>query len=435
MENQYSNHSIMKIQFFLFVALIVVMGCKEREQSARRVTAFTGATLIDGSGSTPVSDGILLVENGRVVSIGSKENVEIPEEATVIDVTGKFIVPGIINAHGHVGETKGIEGGHYSAENVEDNLKIYARYGVTTVVSLGGDKKEAVNFRAISDTTTGRARLFIAGEVITGATSEEAVAAVERNHVMGVDFMKIRIDDNLGTATKMTEPVYQAVIKRSHELGYKIASHMYYLDDAQKLLEAGTDMMAHSVRDKPVDEKFIVQMKEKQIPYCATLTRELSTFVYGDTADFFSDPFFLREYSSAIVQPLLDPARQAQMAASTSAKTYRQQLPTAMGNLKVLFDRGIPIVFGTDSGVPTRFMGYFEHVEMKMMADAGLTPMEIIVSATRDAAKYMGLKDLGTLSPGNYADFIILDSDPIQNISNMREINRVYINGIAVDPK
>jgi imidazolonepropionase-like amidohydrolase len=106
-----------------------------------------------------------------------------------------------------------------------------------------------------------------------------------------------------------------------------------------------------------------------------------------------------------------------------------------MENLKVLFDRGVPVVFGTDSGVPTRFMGYFEHVEMKMMADAGLTPMEIIVSATRDAAKYMGLKGLGTLSPGNYADFIVLDSDPIQNILNMREISGVYINGIAVDPK
>jgi imidazolonepropionase-like amidohydrolase len=425
----------MKLQSFLLIAIVVVMGCKEREQSVKRVTAFTGATLIDGSGSTPISGGVLLVADGRVLAIGSKESVDIPADAAVIDVAGKFIVPGIINTHGHVGETKGIEGGHYSAKNVEDNLKIYARYGVTTVISLGGDKKEAVPFRAINDTTTGRARLFIAGEVITGTTPEEAVAAVERNHAMGVDVMKIRIDDNLGTATKMTERVYQAVIKRSHELGYKIASHMYYLDDAQKLLDAGTDMMAHSVRDKPVDEKFIMQMKEKQIPYCATLTRELSTFVYGDTAEFFSDPFFLREYDNATVLPLLDPARQSQMAASTSAKTYKQQLPVAMENLKVLFDRGVPVVFGTDSGVPTRFMGYFEHVEMKMMADAGLTPMEIIVSATRDAAKYMGLKGLGTLSPGNYADFIVLDSDPIQNILNMREISGVYINGIPVDPK
>ena len=124
---------------------------------------------------------------------------------------------------------------------------------------------------------------------------------------MGVDFMKIRVDDNLGTSPKMIEEVYRAVIKRSHELGYKIATHMYYLDDAKKLLDAGTDMLAHSVRDLPVDAAFIKLIKDKKVPYCPTFTRELSTYVYGDTAAFFSDPFFLREYDRAVFQPLLDP--------------------------------------------------------------------------------------------------------------------------------
>lgn len=424
----------MKITHLLFAAIIVLVGCKERDQSGTSVTAFTGARLIDGSGALPISDGVLLVENGRVLASGSEDDVAIPEGATVIDVSGKTIVPGIINAHGHVGETKGIEGGHYSAENVSDNLKIYARYGVTTVVSLGGDKKEATAFRAVNDSIAkDHARLFIAGDIVTGATPEEAIAIVDRNHAMGVDFMKIRIDDNLGTATKMPEDVYRAVIKRSHELGYKIASHMYYFEDARTLLNAGTDMMAHSVRDMYVNDAFITAMKEKKIPYCATLTRELSTFVYGSTPDFFNDPFFQREYDSAVIQPLKDPIRQQKTAASTSAKTYQQQLPVAMANLKLLAERGVPIVFGTDSGVPTRFMGYFEHVEMKMMADAGLTPMQIIVSSSRDAAEYMGLKNLGTLTSGNYADFIILDANPLDDIMNMRRINQVYINGVAVN--
>lgn len=436
-ENQFLNSyfKIMKINnlLCLVVILILVVACKDGGQSGKSVTAYTGATLIDGSGSFAISNAVLLVKDGRVLSVGSKESVAIPEGASVVDLSGKTIVPGIINSHGHVGEAKGIEGGHYSAENVEDNLKIYARYGVTTVVSLGGDKKEAEAFRAVNDTTsTGHARLFIAGDIITGNTPDEAVAVVDRNHALGVDFMKIRIDDNLGTATKMSEEVYRAVIARSHELGYKIASHMYYLDDARKLLDAGTNMMAHSVRDKYVDDTFISTMKEKQIPYCPTLTRELSTFVYGDTAEFFSDPFFTREYDSATIQPLKDPARQKQIANSTSAKTYRQQLPTAMANLKLLSDRGVPIVFGTDSGVPTRFMGYFEHIEMKMMAEAGLTPMQIIVSATKDAALHMGLKNLGALTPGNFADFIVLDADPLKDIDNMRKISSVYIGGVVV---
>ncbi len=297
-------------------------------------------------------------------------------------------------------------------------------------MSLGGDKQDAESLRAIKDTvSTDHARLFIAGEVITGATPEEAVAVVDSNHNLGVDWMKIRVDDNLGTTTRMSEAVYQAVIDRSHALGYKIATHMYYLDDAKKLLRAGSDLMAHSVRDVEVDDEFIQLMKDRGVCYCPTLTRELSTFVYGDTAAFFSDPFFTSTYDSAVIQPLKDPSRQQQIKISKSAVTYRQHLPIAMKNLKKVADAGIPIAFGTDSGIPTRFMGYFEHLEMDMMAEAGLTPEQVIKSATRDAARCMDLKRIGTLEAGNWADFIVLDADPLADIRNMRMINAVYVGG------
>src|SRR5690606_2993320 len=329
--------------------------------------------------------------------------------AKMVDVSGKYIMPGIINAHGHVGNAKGIEGGHYSKDNVIDNLSIYARYGITTVVSLGDDRQEAVPLRHVNDSLpVNRARLFIAGDVISGATPEDAMKVIDQNHQMGVDFMKIRVDDNLGTGQKMTEDVYRAVIKRSHELGYRIATHMYYLEDARKLLDAGTDLVAHSVRDVAVDQSFIDLIKAKGVGYCPTLTREVSTYVYGDTPTFFTDPFFLKEYDTATIKPLTDPARQSQVRNNRNAQIYRQQLPTSMANLKTLSDAGVPIVFGTDSGVPTRFMGYFEHLEMEMMADAGLSPMQIIVSATRNAADYMELKDLGTLASGKWADFLVL---------------------------
>lgn len=415
------------------ILLLFLWGCKTSPEKDRTLTALTGATIIDGNGGTPIQNGVLLIQKNRIIAVGTKEEVEIPENATVIDLSGKTIMPGIINAHGHAGNTKGIEGGHYSRENVIDNLSIYARYGITTVVSLGDDKAEAVPLRAITDSmATQRARLFIAGEVINGKTPEEAITVIDRNHRMGVDYMKIRVDDNLGTSKKMSEDVYRAVIKRSHELGYKIAAHMYYLEDARKLLDAGTDLLAHSVRDKPVDDAFVQLLKEKGTPYCPTLTRELSTFVYEDSATFFSDPFFQREYSDATIQALLDPARQQQVKNSRSAKIYKEQLPVAMGNLKTLNDQGIPIVFGTDSGVPTRFMGYFEHLEMKMMADAGLTPMQIIQSATKNAATYMGLENLGTLASGNYADFLILEANPLDDIENTRKIISVFINGEEV---
>jgi imidazolonepropionase-like amidohydrolase len=416
-----------------FLVFFFVIACKVNKSVCQSYTAFMGATIIDGSGATPIKDGVLLIQNGRVVAVGKKEDIKISKNTTIINVSGKTIMPGFINTHGHVGDVKGIEGGHYSLENNIENLAIYARYGITTVVSLGGEKKEVEPLRAIHDTaTTNRARLFIAGEVITGETPGEAIEVVERNHRMGVDLMKIRVDDQLGTTTKMPEEVYRAVIKRSHELGYKIATHMYSLSDAKKLLDAGSDMLAHSVRDMPVDKEFIELIKKKKVCYCPTLTRELSTFVYGDTAEFFSDPFFKKEYDRATIQPLKDPARQLQVRNSQAAKTYKRQLPTAMANLKILCDSGVPIVFGTDSGIPTRFMGYFEHLEMEMMAQAGLTPMQIIISATKNAAQYLNLKDLGTLSPGHWADFIVLDADPLMDIRNARKIAAVYISGIKV---
>jgi imidazolonepropionase-like amidohydrolase len=418
---------------YLFPAMLALLACQS-SPTDQHTLAIKGATLIDGTSGPPILNSVMIIRGGRVVAAGSEDEVEIPEGADVKDMSGKFIMPGLINAHGHVGDVKGIEAGHYSRGNVVHHLRLYAEYGVTTVVSLGGDRIEGAALRTVNDSTaTDHARLFIAGAVITGPTAAEAVEQVERNHRMGVDFMKIRVDDNLGTAEKMKPEVYEPVIKRSHELGYRIATHMYYLDDAKRLLRAGSDLLAHSVRDLPVDDELVKLMKEKNVCYCATLTRELSTFVYGDTARFFSDAFFRRSYGDSVMQPLLDPTRQAQIRNSKSAITYRQQLPTAMANLKKLADEGVPIAFGTDSGIPTRFIGYFEHLELAMMQDAGLEADQIIQSATGQAASCLGLPNLGTLESGKWADFIILNADPLNDIRNVREINAVYIGGVDIN--
>jgi imidazolonepropionase-like amidohydrolase len=419
----------------VFVGLSL-FSCSRKPDAApddRDIVVFTGATIIDGNGGEPIKDGILVVRAGRFELIGPAAATTVPAGAVTHDLKGKFIVPGIINSHGHVGETKGIEGGHYSRENVLDNLAIYARYGVTTVVSLGGDQLAAESIRQVNDSTQSlHARLFIAGAIVNGATPDAAVAVLDSNARMGVDIMKIRVDDNLGTSPKLSPEIYNAVIKRSHELNFKMAAHMYYLEDARKLVDAGADMLAHSVRDQNVPADFVQLLVSKRMPYCPTLTRELSTFVYAETPLFFEDPFFSREYNSATVGPLRDAARQKTVKDSKAAATYKAQLPVAMSNLKALSDGGVPIVFGTDSGVPTRFMGYFEHVEMNMMHEAGLTPMQIIVSASKNAAELLELKDLGVIKPGNWADFLVLDADPLQDIQNMRQIKSVFIGGNEV---
>ena len=176
---------------------------------------------------------------------------------------------------------------------------------MTTVVSLGDDQRQAVSLRHLNDSAvTGRARLFIAGKVISGNTPEEAMSIVDSNHHMGVDFMKIRVDDNLGTSKKMSEEVYRAVINRSHELGYKVATHIYYLEDAKKLLDAGSDLIAHSVRDLPVDESFIELIRRKDVAYCPTLTREVSAFALWRKTHRAQGQFFRRHMGHGTKQQI-----------------------------------------------------------------------------------------------------------------------------------
>ena len=422
------------MSFALVITSILMIACGEADKRATKtsenIKVFVGVRIIDGTGKSSIEDGILIIRAGRISQVGMQSNIEIPEGAEIIDLKSMTLMPGIINTHGHVGNTLGLESGHYSEENILDHLNLYARYGVTTVVSLGGDGKEAAILRDQQDTTTlDRARIYIAGAVVTGDSPEEAINVVNDNVALGVDIIKIRVDDNLGTTEKMSEEIYQSVIAKAHELGLPLASHLYYLEDAKSLLQAGSDLIAHSVRDQLVDSALIALFKAKNVCYCPTLTREVSTFVYEDTPEFFDDPFFLREADPQVIEQFKDPERQQRVKESQSAQTYKLALETAKQNLKILADAGIQIAFGTDSGPPARFQGYFEHLEMELMAEAGLNPMQIIVSATGDAANCMGFKDLGTLEVGKWADFIVLKKNPLDDIKNSRSIESVWIAG------
>jgi imidazolonepropionase-like amidohydrolase len=161
--------------------------------------------------------------------------------------------------------------------------------------------------------------------------------------------------------------------------------------------------------------------------------REVSTFVYESTPSWFSDPFFLKHADKAAVEAMKQPARQQAMAASKSAQRYKAGLEVANRNLKKLSDAGVTIAMGTDTGPPARFQGYFELMELELMAKAGLTPRQVLASATRDAARCMKLdSELGTLEANKWADFVVLDADPLADISNVRKINAVYVAGNRV---
>jgi imidazolonepropionase-like amidohydrolase len=391
--------------------------------------AYTGATVWDGTGAPAVPGSTILVDSGRIVAVGP--DVEAPRGATVVPLAGKYVIPGLIEVHGHVTGAWAPEEIADPVERVRGDLLLYARYGVTTVNSLGDDAP-SLAARDAASPTDARARLFVSGPVIAANDPQGARAAALANADAGVDWLKLRVDDNLGSAQKMPWEAVAAVIETGRERGLRVATHLFYLEDAKRLLGLGTGLVAHSVRDQDVDAEFIASLRASGVCYVPTLVREVSTFVYSERPDWFDDPFFVAHASRREVEQASDPEFMTQMRQSSSAAAYRVALGQAQRNLKVLSDEGLPIAFGTDAGPAARFPGYFEHMELQLMADAGLTPEQILRSATGVAAECLGLAELGTLEAGKWADFLVLGADPLQDVRATRQLERVFIGGSEV---
>jgi imidazolonepropionase-like amidohydrolase len=396
-----------------------------------QTTAFVGGRVIDGTGKV-IENGTVVITGSTITAVGPA-STPVPAGATRVDVKGKTLLPGLINAHGHVAATVGLRNdpASYTLANLTRQLQTYAQYGVTTVFSLGDDQEAGFALR--NEPATDRARLFVAGPVVVGATADAARAMTNTVADMKPDLIKIRVDDNLGTSRKMPEPAWRAVIVQAHARKLPVAVHIYWLADAKATVMAGADMIAHSVRDTAVDDQFINEMKSRDVCYSPTLTREISTFIYDTAPAWVDDPFFVKGVDQDIPAQLKDPKRHEQIRNSNGWKagqSYKLGLEVAKRNLKTLADNGVRIAFGTDTGPPARFQGFFEHLELEMMVDAGLTPMQALVSATGDAARCHGKAgEFGTLAPGAAADLLILAANPLQNIRNMRSIEEVWIAG------
>jgi imidazolonepropionase-like amidohydrolase len=382
-----------------------------------RVQAFTDARIFDGTGGPLIDDGVVLIRGGVISEVGTAGEVSIPDEAEVVELGGRFLMPGLINTHGHVGP-----GGDRS--DVGEQLEIYSHYGVTTVLSLGDDAEVPPGERWSPGLN--RARLFVSGPSLSPDSPEDAEAEVARVVEMGADWVKMHVN------SPQSRETYPQVIAAARERIMPVAIHIEELDDAKGVLEAGATLLGHSVRDTEVDDELIEAMRERSVCLVPTLTRELSTFVYAERPDFFDDPFFLDRSAPEDLDDFLTPERQAQ-AESESAQYWRDALPLAKENMVRLHQAGVGIAMGTDSGPSGRFQGYFEHLEVEMMVDAGMSPEDVLISATGEAARCMGLEGvLGTIRPGVWADLLSLDADPRDDILNTREIHGVWTAGNRV---
>ena len=381
---------------------------------ATGVTVFEGARVIRGDSRPPIENASFVVNGARFGEVGRAADLRVPAGATRVSLAGKTVMPAIIDVHTHLSQTR---------EGLADDLRRRAYFGVGAAMSLGQDTTDAA-YQVRAQTLPGFARFFTAGRGITapepGRTTApywvtsvaEARKAVQEDAAKKVDIIKIWVDDRNGTVTKLSPELYTAVIDEAHKNGLRVIAHIYTLDDAKATLRAGVDAFAHGVRDKDLDDEFISLVKQRP-----------NLVLNPNMPD--------RGVVAAIdwLRPALPPAEFETLQKGNTNRPDAQQFWSIQArNLAKMSAAGVRIVVGTDGNTP-----YAPHVEMADMVAAGMTPAQVIVAATGNAAQFLKMADAGTIDPSKSADFLVLDGNPLDDISSTRKISAVYLRGAAVD--
>ncbi len=413
--------------------------------------------LIDGTGAPPKEHVSILIQNGRIAQIFTGTGVTITDSgAQALDLSGKTVIPGLINGHGHLGLTEGtsVSPANYTQENIERQLAQYERYGVTTVMSLGMNKdllyqlrseQEKGNLTGATILTADRGIGTPGGvpavkvgpdQLYRPATAEEARADVREMAQRSPNLIKVWVDDNLHKLPAPKPAVYAAAIDEAHKQHLRVAAHVYYLADAKRLLEDGVDILAHSIRDQEIDPDTVSVIKSKKVYYIPTLQLEESFFIYAGHSAWMDTPFFRNALNPELAETLTYPSYKAGVQRDKTTPIHRAALQTAMANIARLREAGLIdlIAFGTDSGAnPFRIQGFAEHRELQLMVQSGMTPMEAIHSATSVNAQMLHMGErIGTIEPGKEADLIVLGADPTADITNTEKIEMVFHHGRQV---
>lgn len=379
-----------------------------------QVTAYEGIRLIVGDGRPAIENATLIVSGGRITAAGPSNRVQVPAGATRVALTGKTVMPTIIDTHVHTSTTR---------DALLRDLQQRAAFGISAALSLGLDNTRAT-FDVRAERPAGHARLLTAGRGITMpepgrsdvpywiTTAEEGRAAVREQAAQKVDFIKIWVDDRDGKYKKMPAELYTPIIAEAHARGLRVAAHLFNLSDAKGLLTAGIDAFAHGIRDMDVDDELMALVKTH--PRVVLIPNMPDRGVVAD-------------YSWLSGQIPAEELGKIQAGA-----TNRPQAQAFFGiqarNLKRLSDAGMTIAVGTDGNTP-----WAPHVEMADMVASGMTPMQVITAATKNGAAFLALTDTGTLETGKVADFLVLDANPLDDITNTRRISAVYLGGTAVN--
>jgi imidazolonepropionase-like amidohydrolase len=425
-------------------------------QPAANVTALTHVRVIDGTGHPPLEDATVVIKGQRIQSVQSGA-AAIPAGAKVLDLHGDTVMPGLINAHGHLALV--VDGQNsataYTTENVEAELRQYESYGVTTVLSLGANRDLLYDLRReqrqgkLDGATvyTADRGLGVPGaapglpaapdQIYRPASAQQAREAVDAMAKRHADLVKIWVDSGGGTMPAMPPEIYRAVIQQAHKHHLRVAAHVHDLADAKSLVNDGVDILAHSVRDKPVDEELLSAMKRRGVWYIPTFTVDESFYIYAEHPGFMQLDFFKDSIPAGELAMLNSDSYSQQVNDDPKTASHKADFAMDQKNLMAVYDAGIRVGFGTDSGaMPTRIPGFSEHRELEDMVNAGLTPMQAIVCATRNNAALLNIESMrGTLQPGKRADLIVLAANPLDDITNTRSIVTIFHDGRTVVPR
>jgi imidazolonepropionase-like amidohydrolase len=409
---------------------------------------FYGARLIPGDGSAPLDNANFVVTDGKIVVIGKKGEVTPPKGSAQVDLSGRTITPVFINLQAQPGMNNGAQYGtkNYSRDTITADLARYEYYGTMAVLTGGtdsGDLAGSVRDEIKQGKTKG-ARLYTTGPGIAARGGGPASLSESTLQVSGaadvkkavkdladakVDAVKIWMDDGNGKGAKLKPDAYNAVIEEAHKRNLKVVAEVFDLADAKDLVKAGVDGFVNSIRDREVDDALISAMKEKNVFLSPALSANEAKFIYADKPDWLGEQTMREVYPARLSGYLMDAVVVNRFKRNPDLSAYRSAHAMAIKNLKKLADGGVKIALGTNSGAADTYPGYFELREMIAMADAGMQPMDVIKSATSIPAAIIGANDLGTLVVGKTANFLAMPNNPLEKMSNIKDVGILYVNG------